>query len=72
MKLSQLKTGDKVRHYCCGVFVEAVVIEANEHYAFTKHRTVKYKGEEHRHSKIYKTSAGVNPAIFHNGLKIEE
>lgn len=72
MKLSQLSPGDQVQHYCCGVFVTATIIEVTENGAYTRHRAVKWAGDTYTNTNIIKGGSGVNPAIFYNGIKIDQ
>lgn len=42
MKLSELKTGDKITHYQCGQLIEGTVIETNGKVVTTEHDPVRW------------------------------
>jgi hypothetical protein len=56
MKLSQLKIGDKITHYCSGKLVEGTVIELKNGGVITSHEPVRWGRDTYEKTGIYEAS----------------
>lgn len=74
MKLRDLKTGDKVKHYCSGEIVEGTIVEVNHHAVITEHPPVRWGTNTYtqtairRSTELHRQSTGneVTPKCWYN------
>ena len=56
MKLSELKIGDSIKHYCSGVIVTGEVIETGKDFVVTKHDPVNWGSDIYTNTRIMESS----------------